>query len=291
MNPFFASLSAMLVLGTVITPANALSLGDIITQTSHTSNATNKVICGAKVGDLHFKVTNLVLTKSLYLPHALKPHTISPEDNRLIVLIEGRAVNIGSEKASFTCPQLVAANGGKHESIDRFYYKRSGSTSLNPMECYPFVACYLISPQLLKNSKLLFTDGQWFEPKSATVAIPIDNNTALESTYTLRQVTDNMFDVEKIPNPIDESVSDEVAQARQAAEEQKAQKEAEERMEEWKLRMAEAEFNNQLNRLEAASRELENELRNLDREAEAAERELENELRRLENSSDFDIDY
>lgn len=267
--------------------APALSLGEAVAQQKSAVKTESAVLCSAKAGNVHYKVTKLVLAKALYLPESLRPLTIRPEDGRLVLLIEGRAVNEGAEKASYEQPHLLVSNGSKHDSVNHFYYKRSGSTTLNPMESYSFAVVYLVSPSLLEGSKLLCSDGEWINPKTAAAPLPIDSHTTIADNQTLYGVTNNMFDVEKVQNPVEQSAEKEVARAREAAKRQQEQEEAEERLREWKMRQAEAELNYQLNRLESASRELESELRNLDREVESAARELENELRNLQYDSDF----
>lgn len=258
------------------------SLGETVARLEHAGKPSPPVLCSAKAGNMNFKITNLVLTKSLYLPDALRARTIRPDDGRLIIVLEGRAVNEGHEKASYEEPQLLAVDGGKHEVFDKLYYKRSGSTSLNPAEYYPFVVCYMIAPKLIEGSKLLCSDDSWIAAKTGSVILPIDSSAQIEERYALSGVTDNMFDREKVQNRGEVEAEAAVARAGVAAEQKKAAEAAERRRQEWKESQDEAEMNYRLKRLESAARELENGLRQLDREAESAARELENELRNLD---------
>lgn len=251
--------------------AEAGSLADAIAKQEAMNVTVSESLLVAKAGHFRYNVDKVVLASSLALPDAMSRTTLSPEDGRLVVLVQGRAINEGVQKVNYTCPQLIASDGSKHDVVKHLFYKRGGDDSLNPMECYPFVACYFIFPNMLKGCQLLFSDGEWFNTKTAAAAIPFDDSTNVEDIYTLYQVTDNQFDVESVPNKVDETAADGVAQAQKEEEEKKAREaakrareEAEQRMLEMRLRQAQSEFESALREAESDVNSLESELRQLD---------------------------
>lgn len=239
--------------------ANADSLGDAVARQNNAPAYRETVIGCAKVGGVLYNINKVTLSKKLFLPDTLNPRMITPTDGRLVVVIQGKAVNEGAEKASYEIPKLVAGNGGKNEPMDKLYYKRAGKTTLNPMECYPFVVCFLVSPSLLQGSGLLISDGDWMEPQTAKIPLSFTSSTNVEESMTLRDVTDNMFDVEDVPNSVEPSAAPKVEEAKKQAEAEAARKKAEREEAELRSKMLEWE-------IESGIRQLESELNRLERE-------------------------
>lgn len=175
--------------------ADAASLGESIAKQNNISKSTQKALFEVKAGAIRFQVHRVALTQALFLPDCIEPRKIKPSDGRLIVLIEGIATNEGSESVSYECPKMVASDGTRHDVVDTLYYKHGGNDEFNPKETYPFVACYLMFPNLLKGSRLSFTDGELFGARVASASLPFNDNTQIEDKITLHGVTDNMFDV------------------------------------------------------------------------------------------------
>ncbi|MDO4222252.1 MAG: hypothetical protein Q4C88_09055 [Akkermansia sp.] len=246
--------------------AGAESLGDAVARQNNAPAYRETVIGSAKVSGVLYNINKVTLSKKLYLPDALNPKMISPTDGRLVVIIQGKAVNEGAEKASYEIPRLVAGNGGKNEPADKLYCKRAGKTSLNPMECYPFVLCFLVSPDLLQGSGLLVSDGDWMEPQTAMIPLSFTNSTTVEESVTLPDVTDNMFDVEDVPNAVEPSAASKVQEAKKQAEADAARKQAEKEAAELRTRMLEWELDSKMRQLESEARSLEAELNRLERE-------------------------
>lgn len=246
--------------------ASADSLGDAVARQNNAPAYRETVIGSAKVGGVMYNINKVTLSKKLYLPDAMNPKMVTPTDGRLVVVIQGKAVNEGAEKASYEIPKLVAGNGGKNEPLDKLYYKRAGKTTLNPMEYYPFVVCFLVSPGLLQGSGLLISDGDWLEPQTATIPLSFTNSTNVEETVTLRDVTDNMFDVEDVPNSVEPTAAPKVEEAKKQAQAEAARKKAEEEAAELRSKMLEWEMDSKMRQLESEARQLESELNRLERE-------------------------
>lgn len=197
------SLAAFVAMGaaSLFSIADAASLGDTIAQQNSINKSAKKALFEVKAGAIRFHVHRVALTQALFLPDCLEPRKIKPGDGRLIVLIEGVATNEGSEPVSYESPKMVASDGSRHDVVDTLYYKHGGNDEFNPKETYPFVACYLMFPNLLKGSRLSFTDGELFDPCTASVVLPFNDDTQIEDKITLQGVTDNMFDVGDGLNP------------------------------------------------------------------------------------------